>query len=123
MTAEPPEAAERLDLDLAAARLAHETIWDLHDALIEAGRYDDAARSAMDRAARVATVEIPALLSEARRLRMLWEEQALLDPPAAVEGARRLEEELARVEPELRRLRGLQDQIARRFQALAEEGG
>ena len=121
MSSERPEAVDMLDLDLAAARLAHEAIWDLHDGLIDAGRYDDLARSAMDRAARVAVVEIPALLSQARRLRMVWEEQALLDPRAAVETVRQLKQELDRVEPQLGKLRDLQDQIARRFQRSVEE--
>jgi hypothetical protein len=77
-----PEAVEKLDVYLAAARLAHETIWDLHDALIDLDRYDDEARSRLDRAARIAAVEIPAAVREAHRLRRRWEEQACWIRPA-----------------------------------------
>ena len=114
MTSERPEAVERLDLHLAAVRLAHEAIWDLHDAdragaLRRGGEVGDGARrtDGGDRDSRA--------LGEARRLRILWDGQGLLDPPAADETARRLKAEVDRAEPERRRLRELQNQIARRL--------
>jgi len=114
MTSERPEAVERLDLHLVAVRLAHEAIWDLHDAdragaLRRGGEVGDGARR-MDGGDRDSRA-----LGEALRLRILWDGQGLLDPPAADETARRLKAEVDRVEPERRRLRELQNQIARRF--------
>lgn len=117
-----PPAVERLDQYLAASRLAHEVIWDLHDALIEIERYDDAARATMDEAARIAVTEIPGLLKEAQRLRTLWDEQSLLDPEAAATTAQQLQTEMDRLVPELERLRDRQAQIAREFKRLTDDG-
>lgn len=91
-------ALERIDQLFAAARIAHEVIWDLHRRLVVAGCADEDARDLLADVTRIATVDMPAAAAEVRRLATLWSEQHLLDPAAAVVTGRALAAEAQRAE-------------------------
>jgi hypothetical protein len=108
-----PEPLVRIDRYFAAARIAHEAIWDLHHELVTSERVDKGTRELLREAARIATVDLSDVSAEVRRLDALWSEQELLDPSAAAETLRALGAEVDRVEPQLARMRARQDEIAR----------
>jgi hypothetical protein len=118
---EVPDEITRLDDFLAAARIAHETIWELHLRLIALGRYDDEARERLLAAARTMNVDMDETLREARRLRLRWSEQELLDPMGAEETLHTLSGELDRVSSKLTSMRAQQDELAREFQRRVRE--
>ena len=108
-----PEPLARIDRYFAAARIAHEAIWDLHHELVTSERVDKRTRELLREAARIATVDLSDVSAEVRRLDALWSEQELLDPSAAAETLRTLGAEVDRVEPQRARVRARQDEIAR----------
>lgn len=65
--------------------------------LIALGRYDDEARERLLGAARMMSVDMDETIREARRLRLRWSEQELLDPVRAQETLDRLRAELDRI--------------------------
>jgi hypothetical protein len=107
-----PEPLARIDRYLAAARIAHEAIWDLHRDLVVRGTADDRTRDLLGEAARIVTAEVPEVLTRVRHLDALWSEQELLDPPAAADTLRALMTEVDRVEPTLGRLRARHREVA-----------
>lgn len=114
------EPLERLDAYFAAARIAHEVIWDLHEELTLLGKSDEHTREQLRRAARVAAVEMPDVARKALKLRRQLAEQQLLDPSAAQQTLLSLRAELERIEPELKELRALQNEVAREFRRLID---
>ena len=106
------EPLARIDRYLAAARIAHEAIWDLHRELVASARADDRTRDLLGEAARIVTVDVPEALTQVRRLDALWSEQELLNPPAAADTLRALSVEVDRVEPQLARLRARHREVA-----------
>jgi hypothetical protein len=118
VSVERPEAVQRLDRYLSVARLVHETIWELHNRLLAADRYDEHAQESLKEAARIVTLELPAALREATHLRQRWSEQEPLDPAGAHQSALALGAELHRVDGEVRSLRVRQQEIARELRAL-----
>ena len=111
--AEIPGPVARVNRYLAAAMIAHESIANLHDELALQSRSDDETRRLFREAGRIAAIEVPAVLRESLRLWDRWTEQDLLDPDAATETLRLIAEELDRVEPDVKRMRARQDEIAR----------
>lgn len=116
-----PEPLARIDRYFAAARIAHEAIWDLHHELVSAGRADERTRSLLAEAAQIAGVDMPGVATEIRRLDARWSEQELLDAAAAADTLRALGDEVDRVEPELARLRTRQDELAAELLRLSNE--
>lgn len=110
--AELPEPIARVDRYLAAAMIAHESIADLHEELALQSRSDDESRRLFREAGQIAAIEVPAALRESLCLWDRWTEQDLLDPGAATVTLQLITEELARVEPEVTRMRARQDEIA-----------
>lgn len=119
VSSDVPEAVERLDLYLAASRIAHEAVSRLQQTLAARDRYDEHARELVREAARVALSELPDTLREARRLRALWEDQRLLDPEGATETLGALEAEMGRIQPRLAGVRERQNAIVRELRELA----
>lgn len=117
-----PEALRRLDVLTAAQRIAHETIYDLHDALASAGHDRSKSAELLGESSRVAIRDAFAVTSAMRRLSGRWHEQSVLDPVAAEETASALEAELARVEPQLLSILNRQREIAAELRALLHEG-
>jgi hypothetical protein len=107
-----PEPLARIDRYLAAARIAHEAIWDLHRELVVSARADDRTRDLLGEAARIVTVEVPEALTQVRRLDALWSEQELLNPPAAADTLSALKVAVDRVEPQLASLRARHRDVA-----------
>jgi hypothetical protein len=108
-----PEPLARIDRYFAAARIAHEAIWDLHHELVVSGSADERTRELLSEAARIAAVDMSDVSTEVRRLDALWSEQELLHPAAAANTLSALAAEVDRVEPQLAQLRARQDEIAR----------
>jgi hypothetical protein len=100
-----------LDSYFRASRLAHEYAFRLHRKLVELGIDDDRARALVRESAGLTVERIPALASRVRMREREWEEQDLLDPPAAERTVERLEGEVAELAPELAALRARQRQI------------
>lgn len=121
--AERPAALQRVDAYLSTARLTHEVIWDLHQILVVAARDDPHTRDLLDEAARVVVLEMPTVAQETRRLGERWYEQDLLDPTAAKRTLDELDEAVDAIEPELRRLRFRQNEIAAELRRLARRTG
>ncbi len=118
--ADARELLARLDAYKAAGVIAHEQIFDLHVAVAARGRASARTRESLRLAARAATIDLPALVAPAERLRAQWIEQDLLDPAAAAGTVSLLDVELRRIEPELRAMMRRQRQIARELRDLAE---
>jgi hypothetical protein len=116
-----PEPIRRVDRYLGTARIAHETIWELHTRLVGLGRDDAQTRQRVRESARIATVEVPALLREARRLRAAWTEQQVLDPSAGETTLLALKGELHRLALPLGELVDKQRAIARELRDLARD--
>jgi hypothetical protein len=115
-----PEPIRRVDRYLATARIAHETSWELHTRLVGLGRDDAQRRQLVRESARIATVEVPALLREARRLCAAWTEQQVLDQTASDTTLLALEGELDRHAVPLGELIDKQRAIARELRDLAQ---
>lgn len=120
---ERPAPLELLDLWLAAFRVGHERVFDLHRDLVSLGVADARARQLLQASAGVALEEATALTGHARCLAAAWEEQSLLDPPAAEDSVRALQRELDRIEPEIRSLQARHQAIARELQSLRADSG
>ena len=118
MTPAEPEPVRRVDRYLATARIAHEAIWELHNRLVAAGKYDEHARKRLHEAARIVAVEMPTILRKAVELRARWSDEELLDAAAAETTATGLAVEVDRIQPALERLRERQNEIAREFSGL-----
>lgn len=118
-----PESLARIDRYFAAARIAHEVIWDLHHELVVRGRADDHTRRLLDEAAQIVTIDMPKVATEIRRLDALWVEQDVLDPPAAALTLLTLVAEVDRVEPRLAGLRTRQNEVARELRRLTRAEG
>jgi hypothetical protein len=116
-----PEPIRRADRYLGTARIAHETIWDLHTRLAALGRADAQAQQRVRESARIATLELPELLRDARRLRAAWTEQQMLDPTPSEETLLALDAELDRHGPALGELLDTQHATARELRDLARD--
>lgn len=116
-----PEAIRRADRYLGTARIAHETVWELHTRLVALGRADAQTQRRVRESARIATIELPELLREARRLRAAWTEQQVLDPATSEETLLALDAELERLAPALGELLSKQRAIARELQDLTQD--
>jgi hypothetical protein len=100
-----------LDGYFAAARIAHEYVFDLHRGLVELDAADHRTRELLDESAAVALERMPELTRRLRGLEREWAEQELLDPPAAERTIERLDGEVAELVPALAALRARQNQI------------
>jgi hypothetical protein len=109
---ERPEVIATLEGLLAAMRVAHERIYDLHRELVAAGT-PGRSEERLQESARIALELAPQLAERARRLRAQWSEESLLDPEQAEGTAGLLAAEVHRIEPELRALLRRQAEIAR----------
>jgi hypothetical protein len=121
VSSDAPEPVERLDLYLAASRIAHETVATLQRRLVARDRYDERVGGLVRDAARIASLELPDVLREARRLRALWSDQQLLDPGGAAETLRGLAAEMDRVEEKVSDARSRQDAAIRKLRDLTDE--
>lgn len=106
-----PAPLQLVDDYLAGARLAHEYVYVLSRELMERGADGDRTRRLVRESAAVAAELMPELAQRLRRLEREWNEQALLDPPAADRTAKRLESNVAKIAPELAALSNRQKQI------------
>lgn len=106
-----PVPLRLLDGYFAAARIAHEYVFDLHRELVEVDAADDHTRELLHESAAVALERMPALTGRLRCLEREWAEQELLDPPAAERTVERLEDDVAELAPVLATLRARQNQI------------
>jgi hypothetical protein len=100
-----------LDGYFAAARIAHEYVFDLHRELVELDIADENTRELLHESASVALERMPELTRPLRGLEREWAEQELLDPPAAERTIERLDGEVAELVPALAALRARQNQI------------
>lgn len=105
-----PGPLKRLDSYFAAARIAHEYIFDLYRELAELDTGDH-ARELLQESTAITIEQMPALTRRLRRLESEWAERELLDPPAAERIIDRLEGDLAELAPTLAALRARQNQI------------
>ncbi len=106
-----PGSLRLLDGYFAAARIAHEYVFDLHRELVERDAADDHTRELLHESAAVALEQMPALTRGLRGLEREWGEQELLDPSAAERTVERLDGEVAELVPALAALRARQNQI------------
>ncbi len=106
-----PGPLGQLDGYLAAARIAHEYVADLHRELVELDGAGDHARELLRESAVVVFERMPGLTSRLRGLEREWAEQELLDPPAAERTIEHLEVEFAKLIPVPTALRARQNQI------------
>lgn len=100
-----------VDSHLAAARIAHEYVFDLHRELVELDAANDHTRELMRESAAVALERMPALTRRLRGLEREWSEQELLDPRAAERTVEHLNKDVAALLPALASLRTRQNQI------------
>jgi len=108
-----PEALARLDLLFSTSRIAHEATFDLHGELVALGADDDQTRELVRESALIALDDLAVLTAQARRLAARWSEQSLLAREEANRTLQAVHAELVRIEPEIRRLRARQQEIAR----------
>ncbi len=109
--AERPDPLAVLDGYFAAARIAHEYVFDVHRELVALGAADDHTRGLLRESASIALERMPKLTRRLRGTEREWAEQELLDPPMAESTIERLEGEVADLGPALTALRARQDQI------------
>ncbi|HEV3322235.1 MAG TPA: hypothetical protein VG147_08620 [Solirubrobacteraceae bacterium] len=100
-----------LDGYFAAARIAHEYVFDLHRELVELDAADHHTRELLHEATVVVLDRMPELTRRLRGTEYEWAEQELLDPPAAKRSIERLDGEVAELVPALAALRARQNQI------------
>jgi hypothetical protein len=105
---ERPGPLARLDLLFAGATYAHENIADLHFLAP-----DDRSLQLLRESADILLRQLPALAREVRASEHVWAERELLDPVRAAETLKRIEAEVAAIEPDLRALLRRQSLIAR----------
>ncbi|MHB1290522.1 hypothetical protein [Georgenia sp.] len=103
-----PEPLRRLDELIAGATFRHEHIADLH--LLAP---DDQSTRLIRESADIALRQMPALTRDVWAAERTWQEQELLDPERAAETLRRIDAEMAKIEPDLRALAERQRQIVR----------
>lgn len=116
-----PESVTRLATVLAAARIAHEAIFELHRRLSAAGRGGTRPRELLAESARIVLSDLPEALAEALRLQALWSEKSLLDPAEADRVSQEFAAELERAEPRVRRLLARQRELASELHSLLRE--
>jgi hypothetical protein len=114
----PPALVDRY---FAAARIAHEYVYDLHRELVELGAADDHTRELLAESAAMVFERMPNLTQRCRELERLWAEQAVLHPPASRGTVERLERDLAEVAPALVTLRARQNEIVAELRDLTEK--
>jgi hypothetical protein len=115
-----PAALRELDRLFAAATIAHEFIGSLYYELVELGAAEPRASRLLRESGRIVLSRMPNLTSELRRLERAWDEQRLLDHLAAERTTVEVQDELARVLPELLRLRARQDEVASEMRELVD---
>lgn len=100
---------------MSAARIAHETIFDLRRELVQDGLDDEKSRELLGEAAAIATSAMPQLSAVGQGLQLRWQDERLLDPVAAAATYEELAAEVERVEPalveQLERLRGIAGEL------------
>jgi hypothetical protein len=116
------EPVQRLDAVLAAASIAHETVFGLQGEAILRGVPDARTRHLVEETARLTLTDLPRLASTARELQALWDDQAGLAPSEADDTLRRLKPELGRIAPEPEQLLARQREIALELRGLARAG-
>lgn len=107
-----PEPLGLVDTYFAAARIAHEYVFDLHRELAELDAADDHTRALLRESATVALERMPELTRRLHGPEREWSEQELLDPAAAERTIERLNSDIAALLPALAALRARQNQIA-----------
>jgi hypothetical protein len=117
---ERPPAIKQLDSLLSAAMIAHEAIFEIRRKLIAADRVSPEQALLLQESARIVTVELSGLSSNARQLSTRWNEQSVLDPEGAARTVGELEAELSHVEPRFLSLHKRQRQIAHQMRAMLE---
>ncbi len=110
-----------LDGLLAAARIAHEVIFDLHRVVIAREPESERASALLRESAAIVVTELPRLTAHARQLTERWNEQELLAPDHAQRAWRELQAELESIEPEVSRRVDRQSEIARELRTLAAD--
>jgi hypothetical protein len=118
---EVPDPLGRLRVVLEALAIAHETIYDLHRALVSAERATPASAELLTESARLVMQDAPKASAAAWGLASRWHEQTVLDPDAAERTAIALDEEVGRAELALRMLLGRVSAIAAELRALAAD--
>jgi hypothetical protein len=106
-----PAPLRLLDHHFAVSGILHAYAFDLRRELLELGGDDDSARKLVQESAAVTLERMPELARELRSLELEWDQQELLDPPAAECTLDRLADLLAGLAPEFAALRGRQDQV------------
>ena len=117
---ERPPAIKRLDSLLSAAMIAHEAIFEMRRKLIAADCANPEQTRLLEESARIVTVELSGLSTNARRLSTQWSEQSVLDPESAARTLEELEVELNRVEPSFLSLHNRQREIATQLRLMLE---
>jgi N-methylhydantoinase B/oxoprolinase/acetone carboxylase alpha subunit len=120
VSADPP-ALSQLNGLLAAARIAHEAIYDLQTELLAGGRASHRVDELVAESARITLVEMSELTTKARRLARVWRDQVVLNPATAGSTLAQLEAECDRIEPDLRGWLGRQSEIADELQSLRRD--
>ena len=108
---------------LAAVRIAHEAIYDLHAELASPGTAGGRAAKLLADSVRITFDEVPALTADFHNLAHTWHEQTVLDPAAAGETERQLAAEVTRLKPHLQRHLDRQREIARELQRMIGGAG
>jgi hypothetical protein len=84
-------------------------------------RADTRTRALLAEAAGIATVELPQMTARARDLAARWFDEQVLDPEAALDTLRALQDEVSSIEPRIMQLRARQNEIAAELRRLLEE--
>lgn len=111
---------KRLNALFSAAMIAHEAIFEMRRELIARDQGDAEQARLMEESAQIVTRDLPSLTALARRLSGDWSEQDLLHPETAEGTAAAIEEEVNRVEPDIKALLNRQREIAVRLRSLLE---
>jgi hypothetical protein len=119
---EVPEPLLRLEALIAAQRIAHETIYEFQHALADVNRATSRSADLLAESTRITLRDAFVVASTMRQLASRWHEQSVLDPDAAETTAATLEDEFARIEPQLRGFLSRQREIAAELRALLAEG-
>lgn len=117
---ERPPAIKRLDSLLSRAMIAHEAIFEMRRRLIAAGRASPKHACLLKESARIVTVELPRLSTNACRLSTQWSEKSVLDPEGAARTLAELEAELNRIELPFLSLHKRQREIATQLRSMLE---
>jgi hypothetical protein len=119
--ADRPDQVARVERILAAARIAHESIYELRRRLALLRPDDERGGALLAESAEIALTQLPAILAAAMQLRTRWVDQVVLDPPGAARTLDELAAELDRAAPHAIRMLGRQRRIAGELQALLSE--